>query len=262
MEKWNKIENNLNEEENNNLIEKLIKEKNYIDNLYNEITSTSSLTSSLILKKERNENIKKCLEFYLKIINEINENNLYLNNEINNIWLLCQLNCLFCYLNIKEYQKCYELCCDILQIKPCLLTIHQQLRCYYFKSLACYELNKIYNNNINNSNNSNKYLQYAWDSSIIVQNLLQQAIENNVEITEDEKEEYNLLHHKITAKLQNTKVGLNLLAQEQFHEALQWFNDAILSHSNSEDTKDFDKLSTYFEGLGNAYVGLKNYSKV
>ena len=249
--KWNQIiENNeIEEEEINSFLEYLTKQKNFIDNIFNQIEEENEENKERKEEEERRRNLySKSLDLYLNLINEIKQQNNSLNFQLNSILIILQLNCLCCYLKLQEYHECLLLCDDLIDTKPCYLTNHQQIRCYYFKSFSFYKLYK-----------NSKDLQNALEFSKKIQNILQQT---QLEINESERNEYSLLSQMITSQLYNTNIGLNFLSQEQFSEAYQWFNEAILSFSNSENTKDFNRLSTYFEGLGNSFIGLNNYSKV
>ena len=186
---------------------------------------------------------QRSLELYLSVIQEILRD-----PQLTHLYVPCQLNCATCYLKLKIWNQCIRICDNLLETKPCILSTIQLIRCHYFRAFSYYEGSK---NEIS--------LRSALTSSLAIQNLIETS---TVDISEEDKSDSNLLHQKLTAHLQDQREGWKLISESKYLEALKWFHDAVHSNPNSAEFDDLDLLSSYFEGIGAAYDGMEDFSKV
>jgi tetratricopeptide (TPR) repeat protein len=185
----------------------------------------------------------KSLELYLFVINEILSH-----PHLTHLWIPCQLNCASCYLKLQKWKHCIEVCESLFESQSfTLLSTNQQIRYHFLRATSYFESSK-----------NETSLRSALSSSSQIQTLVELP---KVLITEEERADYDRLHQKLTAYLQDQREGWKLICQDQHQRALHWFNDAIRSNPNSA-TEDIDLLSSYFEGVGAAYDGMKEYSNV
>jgi tetratricopeptide (TPR) repeat protein len=185
----------------------------------------------------------RSLELYLSVIQEILRY-----PQLAHLYVPCQLNSATCYLKLKKWNQCIRVCDSLLDTNPCILSTIQLFRCHYFRAFSFFEASK---NEIS--------LRSALTSSVAIQNLMETS---TVEISEEDKADCNLLHLKLTAYLQDQRQGWKLISAEKYPEAVKWFNQAVHSNPNSAEFNDLDLLSSYFEGVGVAYDGMKDFAKV
>jgi hypothetical protein len=119
-----------------------------------------------------------CLGLYLKICQNLNHRT----KESKSLELLvpCQLNVSCCQLMLKQWDHCIDSCQKMLETKPSILTLIQQVRCHYFR--ACAYLRR-------NSSPNDK--ERAIESSTIIQNII---LAQHEALTGECFDDYNELH--------------------------------------------------------------------
>jgi tetratricopeptide (TPR) repeat protein len=232
-------------------IREITNRKDTADLIFSEATASESAVS--ITKSEAGSSnaasssdkalYHRSLELYLSVIQEILRY-----PQLTHLYVPCQLNSVTCYMKLQKWNQSIRICDSLLDANPCILTPIQLIRCHYFRACSYFEGSK---NEIS--------LRSALTSSLAIQNLIETS---TVEISEEDRSDSNLLHQKLTAFLQDQREGWKLVSEGKYLEAVKWFNDAVHSNPNSADFNDLDLLSSYFEGVGAAYDGMKDFSKV